>query len=392
MRSETEIERKSIMARCVPQHLIKDRIDSARERLQKCEIDGLIVLSPTNKGYLSGFTTGTNIAPGGVLLITAGEESPHYITSTVDFQECRERLQPRGFEVLRYDYRKGQNALSITVDAARRLGLRKVGVPQSSITAGQLRSYEQEFDQAEILPIEDFIAVLREVKDEWEIKQIRAANRVSSNAFERIIRQVKPGMTEWQLAAELEYRLRLGGEGSPRLAFSSVVVSGPRTCMPHGSVTRRKLQRGDLVTVDFGATCNGYCADITRTFVVGSPTDRQRKIYSAVLQAQLTAIKQVGPGNKRAKAAQRGMDVLGEKGLAEYAVHGAGGHGIGLQVHEGPTTGECGLWEPGNVVTIEPGVYIPGWGGVRIEDDVLVTETGYEVLTPIKKDLLQVKS
>ncbi|MFO8059397.1 MAG: Xaa-Pro peptidase family protein, partial [Bacillota bacterium] len=313
-----------------------------------------------------------------------------YITGGPDYQDCKSALEPLGFQVTACDH--GQEASAAVARVAEALQLRRVGVEAGQITVRGFRELRERVGAVgvELVAAEDVVDPLREVKDPWEIEQITRACEVSRAAFEATIGIVQPGITEWELAAELECQLRRRGYGSSRIAFQSVVVSGPRSCLPHGSVTTRKLRGGDLVTCDFGATWNGYCADVTRTFVLGEASGKQRAVYSAVLDAQAAAVQLMQPGADRSEASRRGASIIEERGFGQYMAHGAGGHGIGLEVHEGPSTRSGGTWEAGNVVTIEPGIYIPGWGGVRIEDDVVITPAGPGVITSIPRGLLEI--
>lgn len=375
----------------VPDQYLQKRLTTVEKKLPQLEIDGLVAISPPHKGYLSGFTTGVFIAPGGHLLVTPGGRANQYITGGVDYEDCKTALEPMGFDITAYSYADGTNATTETARVAKEMQLKRVGVEGKYITVEAFKEMKKHMEEAgvELVAIGEVVDPLREVKDPWEIEQITRAAEVSKAAFEHVIGWVRPGVTEWELAAELENQLRLGGCGSSRIAFQSIVVSGPRSCLPHGSVTTRALQQGDFVTLDFGATWNGYCADVTRTFAVGEASDQQKAVYSAVLDAQVAAVELMQPGRERSEASDTGASIIEDRGFGEYMAHGAGGHGIGLEVHEGPSSRSGGTWEAGNVMTMEPGVYIPGWGGVRIEDDVVITEEGPRIITPISKELLE---
>ncbi len=375
----------------VPDQYLQKRLTTVEKKLPQLEIDGLVAISPPHKGYLSGFTTGVFIAPGGHLLVTPGGRANQYITGGVDYEDCKTALEPMGFDITAYSYTDGTNATTETARVAKEMQLKRVGVEGKYITVEAFKEMKKHMEEAgvELVAIGEVVDPLREVKDPWEIEQITRAAEVSKAAFEHVIGWVRPGVTEWELAAELENQLRLGGCGSSRIAFQSIVVSGPRSCLPHGSVTTRALQQGDFVTLDFGATWNGYCADVTRTFAVGEASDQQKAVYSAVLDAQVAAVERMQPGRERSEASDTGASIIEDRGFGEYMAHGAGGHGIGLEVHEGPSSRSGGTWEVGNVMTMEPGVYIPGWGGVRIEDDVVITEEGPRIIAPISKELLE---
>lgn len=226
------------------------------------------------------------------------------------------------------------------------------------------------------------------IKDETELGLMRRAAEIADQAFAEVLPLVKPGVAERDLAAELEYRMkRLGAEGP---AFETIVASGFRSSLPHGRASEKRIEHGDFVTFDFGAIYRGYCSDMTRTVVVGEPTEKQREIYGIVLEAQRRGVAacRAGITGKELDAVCRSY--IAEKGYGEAFGHGTG-HGVGRFIHEGPKVslrGENDRLEAGMVVTIEPGIYLPGWGGVRIEDMVLVTETGCEPFTKTPKDLL----
>ncbi len=376
----------------VPEHYLWARLGRLRASLEAEELEALLALSPTHRAYLSGLTNGIYLAPSGAVLVTRVERPPLYLVSGTDYEECRSALEPLGFEVVAYRSPLAQTLHGTVAEAARRLGLRRLAVERKCLSVEEAENFRAYLSAAgvELELVSGLVDPLREVKDPWELQQLAAANRASALAFAHVLPLVRPGLSEWELALELEYQLRRHGTGSPRLAFTPVVVSGPRSALPHGAATERRLECGDLVTLDFGATCNGYCADITRTLVVGPASPRQHRVYQTVLDAQLAAIATMVPGGERLAATRTAMDLITERGLGDYMAHGAGGHGIGLEVHEGPRTRSAGWWQPGHVVTMEPGVYIPGWGGVRIEDDIVITPRGHENLTDIPKALLEV--
>jgi Xaa-Pro aminopeptidase len=239
---------------------------------------------------------------------------------------------------------------------------------------------------AELVALGDVDRV-RWVKDDLEIAAIQRAAEISDAGFAHMLTVLRPGMTEAGAAVEFETFMRRAG--AERLSFELVFASGPRSALPHGRATDRVMAVGDFVTLDFGPVCDGYTSDCTRTVVLGRSDERQRTVYALVLEAQRQAIAAV-----RAGASSRGVDaaarsVIEAAGYGQAFGHGLG-HGIGLEVHEGPTLSPRAdlALEPGMVVTIEPGVYVPGWGGVRIEDDVVVTAEGCRVLTHAPKELI----
>ncbi len=238
-----------------------------------------------------------------------------------------------------------------------------------------------------LLPYGGAVETLRMVKSTDEIETIRASVKLNSAALEQALSHFKVGMAELDLAAEIDYRMRLlGADGT---AFDTIVASGKRTALPHAHPTGHSIEAGELLLIDMGATVAGYASDMTRCYVVGKANAKIRRIYRAVLDSQLTALALLKPGMTCAKLDQAVRGVLRGYGLDKLFVHSTG-HGLGLEIHERPRIGkkEAVKFEVGMTVTIEPGVYEVGIGGVRIEDTVVVTERGCEVLTPTKKELV----
>src|SRR5437763_5365936 len=225
------------------------------------------------------------------------------------------------------------------------------------------------------------------IKQPDEIQQLKAAVMLASGLFEVLLHGIKAGVAESHLAAELEYVARRSG--AQGMSFETIVASGPRSAMPHGVASEQPVAPSGFVVLDYGVILAGYCSDMTRTVHVGSPGRKQKDLYQAVLDAQLAAINVIEPGVQAGKVDQAARKVLRKAGFDSYFTHSTG-HGVGLEIHEPPRLGkgQTELLQPGMVITIEPGAYVPGLGGVRIEDMVLVTETGCQVLTPTSKELM----
>jgi Xaa-Pro aminopeptidase len=240
--------------------------------------------------------------------------------------------------------------------------------------------------QASMVEVDGWIERLRMVKSPAEIARIRRSVATNSRAFEEAVRRVKVGMTESELAAELEYRMRRLGAEKP--SFDTIVAGGERSALPHAHPTDAKLANGQLVVVDMGATQDGYCSDMTRMLFLGEPGAKVKRTYRAVLEAQLAGIDAVRAAARTRQVDAAARRVLKGHGLDRAFVHSTG-HGLGLEIHEPPRLGkkDKGRLEAGMAVTIEPGVYLEGFGGIRIEDTVVVTESGCEILTPTSKDL-----
>ena len=254
------------------------------------------------------------------------------------------------------------------------------------MTVAELRRYEEKLD-AKLVPMNDKIAGFRAVKEPYELERMRKAQKITDEAFKEVLKRIHVGMTEKELAAELIYcLLKKGGEG---LSFDPIVVSGPNTSLPHGVPGDRRLKEGDFITMDFGVLYQGYCSDMTRTVALGYATDEMKKVYDTVLKAQLAgiAVTKAGVTGKQIDAAAR--QVIQEAGYGQYFGHGYG-HCLGMEVHEMPSCSPGGetVMEAGMVSSAEPGIYLPGKFGVRIEDVVIFTDDGCEDITQSPKNLI----
>ena len=228
---------------------------------------------------------------------------------------------------------------------------------------------------------------MRKVKDEQEIAAIREAIKITDHAFNTIIEKIKPGTAEEDIAVELEFLLRkLGASGK---SFDFIIASGWRSALPHGVATEKRIAKNEFIVLDFGAIYKRYCSDLTRTVFVGEPSAKHVEIYNIVLEAQLAAIDRLKPGMSGKEVDSIARDIIKKKGYGDYFGHGLG-HSVGLEIHEEPRLSprEEKIIEPGMIITVEPGIYIPNWGGVRIEDIVLVTKNGVEVLTQAQKQFI----
>jgi len=334
-------------------------------------LDTLLISSPANVRYLSGFTNPKDgqviVNKTGAILLTDGR----YTVQAG--QESRLPVRIAGREERPQVY-------------AELLGGR-IGFEAMGLSYGQLEALRQQAP-GEWVPTYDLIEQQRVHKTLEEIGYIRQAAALADRAFEHILPFLKPGAREIDIALELEFFLRKNR--SEGVAFDTAVVSGARTAMPHGSPSERVLHGGDLVTLDFGAVIQGYCSDMTRTVGIGEVTGELKRIYAAVLEAQERALEAVAPGKTGQELDALARGILEDKGYGQYFSHGLG-HGVGLMIHEAPSLSKISqdVLEPGMVITIEPGVYIPDLGGVRIEDLVLVTERGYEVLSQTPKGWLE---
>ncbi|MGD0498223.1 MAG: Xaa-Pro peptidase family protein [Bryobacteraceae bacterium] len=345
-------------------------------------LDAFLVAFSPNLRYLSGFTGSSGnllVMPGHSILFT----DPRYT-----LQAAQEASAARHGPV-QLRIAKGPLAASVAAAIAS-LGLRRIGYEPARMSCDAYESLQARLPmRAAFQPVKGWIEALRMVKSPLEIERVRRSVRTNSRAFEHVAARVRPGMTERDLAAQLEYRMRRLGAEKP--AFETIVASGVRSALPHAQPTAAPLGPGALVVVDMGAFQEGYASDMTRMIFLGAPGAKVKRTYQAVREAQLAAIDAVRPGVPAASVDRAARSVLRRHGLDKAFVHSTG-HGLGLEIHEPPRLGkrETTRLCVGMTITIEPGVYLEGWGGIRIEDTVLVTERGCEVLTPTSKELLEV--
>jgi len=351
------------------------RLDRTRKAMAALDPapEVLLVANPENRRYLTGFT-----GSSGVAAVTASRAI--FIT---DFRYIDQaRMECPGWEIVR----QGTVMLDTVAEVLTSLGARRVGFERSHATYGFYEDLATRLEGRDLIPTSDIVESIRLVKDEGEIDLIRRAAAIADEALEDILPMLRPGVAECEIALEIEYRMRkLGAEGP---AFDTIVASGPRSALPHGRASERVLAAGDFVTIDMGARVEGYNSDLTRTFVLSPVTGQQKEIYELVREAQEKALTAVRPGPTGKEIDAVARDIISRRGHGEHFGHGLG-HGVGLAVHEGPRlapTGDKSL-QAGNVVTVEPGVYITGWGGVRIEDLSVVRPDGVEVLSSFPKDL-----
>ncbi len=339
------------------------------------EVDGLLLTSRYSRHYGAEF----DIAEG-VAIVT--KKGCRYFTDSRYIESAQNSL--KGFEVLEVNSGNGYYARLNTAIAD--FGVTALGYEEDYLTAGELMGY-QKYLNAKLVPYHAKISAFRGTKEPWELDLMRKAQAITDKAFAEVITRIQPGMTELELQAELIYCLyKNGGTG---LAFDPIVVSGPNTSMPHGVAGERVIQPGDFITMDFGASYMGYCSDMTRTVAVGFVTEEMEKVYNTVLEAQkagIAATKAGVPGEAIDAAARK---VITDAGYGPYFGHGYG-HSLGLEVHESPSPNAKNT-EPmpaGAVCSAEPGIYLPGKFGVRIEDVTIVTEDGNIDITASPKNLI----
>ena len=348
------------------------RIERLRGLMRREKLDGFVVVNLPNVRYLCGYT-GSN----GLMLVTHREA---WFYTDFRYQEqvktevkgCRKRVLTR----------------DLVSHAPPEWGrtYRRLGVEENHVTLGRFKQFRKRFPKARLVPTRDLVLELRRTKEPVEVEMIARAQRITDRVFGNVLGLVKPGVRERDLALEIEFQFRRHGE----VAFDSIVASGPNAAKPHAGFSDRKLRKGDALTFDIGCRVGGYCSDMTRTVFVGKAPTALRRVYEIVREAQQRALDTIKPGIAAKTADAAARDYITEKGFGKKFGHGLG-HGVGIEVHETPTLSWVSkeTLAPGDVVTVEPGIYLPETGGVRIEDMVLVTKTGYRNFTRSSKTLLE---
>lgn len=339
-------------------------------------MDALLITKRANWYYLTGFTGDSGVlvvSRRGITLLTDGR-------FTVQASE-----ETRGIRVVLQ-----KEALYDAVgEFLRRQGLRKTGFDPLQLSVAQWKNARRSSGAGiRWVATTGMVESLRMCKERLEITAMREAALLAGGVLEGVLKLIKPGVRETEIGAEIEYQMRK--KGASGVSFGSIVASGARSALPHANPTRKQLRKNELVVLDLGAILHHYCSDITRTVYLGRVTRRIRKWYQAVQEAQQAAIATVRAGVSCGDVDAAARQVLAGYGLDKYFVHSTG-HGLGLEVHEEPRLARAQKrkLEAGNVITIEPGVYVAGVGGIRIEDDVVVTATGSEILTRVTRDLIE---
>ena len=335
-------------------------------------VDGTLIVSPENRRYFTGFD-----ASDGFLFAT--RNGSVFLTDSRYIEAAKDKI-------VCCDVEEQKEKL---IEYAKRFDCKTLAVEADRLTVSQLKNLRKALHGIKLTTVgtDKIIDSLRAVKTDKEIENICKAQRIAEAAFDHILGFIKVGVTEKEVALELDhYMLSHGAEG---LSFETIAISGANTSKPHGVPTDKKIEPGDFVTMDYGAVVNGYHSDMTRTVAVGTASDEQKKIYKIVLEAQLAALRVLKSGVKCSDADKAARDVITEAGYGEYFRHSTG-HGVGIEIHEKPFVSpkSAAVLRSGNVVTDEPGIYIPGKFGVRIEDMALITENGCENLTKAPKELI----
>ncbi|MFH1688463.1 MAG: Xaa-Pro peptidase family protein [bacterium] len=358
----------------------KQRIDALRSKCEASHLDGMIITNLDQVKYLCGYT-GSN----GLLAFSASKAI--FLTDFRYTDQCRKEVRGAKPQVLA----KGDLIAGLAEFTHFNQKNLRLGFSQSRLSVAGLENLKKSLPQALFVPADDLLKDLGWVKDADEIAAITQAAEIGDVAWERVLNLVKPGVREREIAAELEYQMMM--MGSERPAFGTIVASGYRSAMPHGEASDKKIKEGDFVTFDFGATCRGYVSDMTRTVVVGKATAKHKKIYNLVLKAQKAGVRKIKAGVPAKAIDDACRNIIERAGYGKEFGHGTG-HGIGFfrdPIHTGPGLSKISedILMTNQVVTVEPGIYLSGWGGVRIEDDVVVTRTGGRILTQATKKLLE---
>jgi Xaa-Pro aminopeptidase len=352
------------------------RRDRLLRGLKSAGADALLVTSPVNVRYLSGFTGEDSFLVVGRGLTVLISDSRFEIQISEECPGLDAHIRPRTKSI--------SEAVGVVVASGK---LKKLAFESGTTTYAQWQALSQTVKPLELVPQPDLVETLRLIKDEEELAEIRQAIQQAERGFQLLKASLEPQMTEQQAANELERAMR--HFGAKQAAFDTIVAAGPRAALPHARPTSARIADAGFVLIDWGARNSaGYHSDLTRIVVTGTISPKLEKLYRVVLQAHQRGVEAVRPGVTGGEVDSVAREAIRQAGWGKNFGHGLG-HGIGLEIHEGPRVSQNSKVElkPGMIVTIEPGVYLPGWGGIRIEDDVLVTRTGHEVLSSLPRDL-----
>ncbi|MCQ2506965.1 MAG: aminopeptidase P family protein [Lachnospiraceae bacterium] len=351
-------------------------IIKVRELLAKRNLDAVMITDEANLRYFSGFTGGT-----GIILIFAEKQylftDSRYTTAATNQAPDYEIVDPKnaGYGKVINEYLCEEKAV-------------KIGFEDQYTYVNRYNSFVKEFVGKELVALGNELDLMRSIKTVDELEKLEMAEHIGDLAFEGILNYIKPGLTELEIAAKLEYLLKTNG--AEKLSFETIIASGENSALPHAEPSERVIKHGDLLTMDFGCVYKGYCSDMTRTIVVGKANDKQKEIYDTVLEAQLKVLDMCKAGLAGKEYDKVARDYIYSKGYEGYFGHGLG-HSVGLKIHEDPRFSMlCNtIIEPNTIMTVEPGIYIPGFGGVRIEDMICVTENGYINYAHSEKKLIE---
>lgn len=348
--------------------------------LDKYQADAIMITDPYNMRHISGFRGGE-----GILYISRTQQ-----ILVTDSRYTEQAQKESTFTVIEENagHRREQILLECMQREQKESGF-AMGYEDESLLCAQFDRLRSSLPAERWIPLGGSVNELRWVKSEEELEYIAQAEAIGDQAFLAVLKKIKPGMTELQLAAELEYEMKkAGAEGT---SFSTIIASGLNSSMPHAIPGNKALEEGDFITMDFGCLVNGYCSDMTRTVVLGKASEKQKEIYQVVLKAQLAALDAIREGVTGKSVDKVARDIIAEAGYADCFGHGLG-HSVGLFIHENPrlSPSDDTLLVAGMTETVEPGIYVPGFGGVRIEDTVVVTKDGHRNLASSPKELIEI--
>ncbi|OEH85641.1 hypothetical protein BHU72_02260 [Desulfuribacillus stibiiarsenatis] len=359
--------------------MFQNRLEKLRQLLQKQSLDAYITTKQENRQYISNFT-GTS----GYLLVTANDAV--LFTDSRYMEQAKEQINKGGvsIRVIEHDSLYWKTI----VQWLQQQSIQELGFDSSNTTFDTYTLWKEQWNNIDLKPTNDLIAILRMVKDASEISGIKQATQLTDEAFQSVLGMIRPGIREIEIALALEFYVKK--RGAQQLAFDIIVASGKRSALPHGVATNKMIEPGDFITIDFGIKLNGYCSDMTRTVVAGKASNRQKEIYQTVLTAQQLVLDNIKAGMTGKNVDEIARNYIYQNGYRGYFGHGLG-HGLGQEVHEGPRLSPTSdtILIPGMVVTVEPGIYIPNFGGVRIEDDVVIENNGCMILNSTPKHLLE---
>ncbi len=353
-----------------------DRLLKIREKLAQKDLDGVLITDEKNQRYATGFAF-----TDGAVLITRERA---FLFTDSRYIEAAEKTVSADVELRLFG--AGKRLSELIKDELKSCVVRTLGAEELSLPHGQYLNYEKLLG-LELMPCQSIFNELRASKDEQEQAHMRAAQAIAEKALDDVLRIIRPGVTERDIAAEITYRLlKHGGEGN---SFDPIAVSGANSSMPHGVPSDKPVETGDFVTMDFGCLKNGYCSDMTRTVAVGYASDEMKNVYDVVLRAQLEGIKTARAGVSGAEIDGAARKVISDAGFGEYFGHSFG-HSLGLEIHESPSASPSSEvpMPAGAVISAEPGIYLPGKFGVRIEDVLILREDGCENITHASKELI----
>ena len=347
------------------------RIEKLREFVAEKELDGVLIRSNENLFYF----TGSSPVLGGYLVITPDEEV--FIVPELEYEETKEtsKVPVEKFKTGKELYERLSS-----------FRLRKLGI-EGKTSFSTLQTLKENAGIEDFTTVDEVIRELRIIKTPEEIKTIEAACKIADMAMMAALEEISEGKREREIAAKMEYVMKMNGAEKP--AFDTIIASGWRSALPHGIASDKRIEKGDLVVIDEGALYRHYHSDMTRTIVVGSPNEKQKEIYEIVLEAQRKGVEAARPGITAKELDTIVRDIIAEYGYGDYFIHSTG-HGVGLEIHEWPGVSQRDetVLKPGMVITVEPGIYIPKFGGVRIEDTIVITDNGARRLTKTERELI----